>query len=108
MSDEASIARRVKRAIVEALHLEVVPHEIPDNETIFGDGLGADSIATLEIIFALEEKFGIEVDDEGLRVELFDSVRTLTEYVKRKQTGISVSLENVLASTADEVPSSKA
>lgn len=77
--------RRVKRVIVEALHLDVDPDEIPDDETIFGGGLGADSTAALEVLFAVEEEFGIEVEDEDLRVEMFDSVSTLKDYVLRKR-----------------------
>jgi acyl carrier protein len=79
----------VKEVIVRALHLQVAPDEIPDDETIFGGGLGADSTATLEIVFAVEEAFGIEVEDEDLRVELFDSVRSLTDYVRRRQAEVS-------------------
>ena len=89
MSDDADIRRRVKEVIVRALDLQVDPEEIPDDEVIFAGGIGADSTATLEVIFAIEEEFGIEVDDEDLRVELFDSVGTLAEYVKRKQEEIA-------------------
>ncbi len=89
MSDDAGIRRRVKEVIVRALGLQADPEEIPDGEAIFAGGIGADSGATLEVIFAIEEEFGIEVDDEDLRVELFDSVGTLAEYVKHKQEEIA-------------------
>ena len=79
-----SITRRVKQALVQALGLDVNPDEIDDNEPLFGEGLGADSITSLEIVFALEEEFGFEVDDEDLQVELFDSVRTLSQYIAEK------------------------
>ncbi|MBT3274719.1 MAG: acyl carrier protein [Spirochaetales bacterium] len=81
MPDEASIKQQVKQTIVKALQLEVDPDEIPDDEALFGEGLDADSIATLEIVFALEQEFDIEVEDEELRVELFASVQSLVTYV---------------------------
>ena len=84
MPDREDISRQVKDVIVEALGLQIDPEEISDDEVIFGDGIGADSTATLEIIFAIEDRFHIEVEDEDLRVELFDSVRTLTDYVDHK------------------------
>ncbi len=84
MQDTTSIAQRVRQAIVQALQLDIEPDAIADDEPLFGEGLGADSIATLEIVVALEEEFGFKVDDEDLRVELFDSVRTMTQYVKEK------------------------
>ena len=84
MIDETSIKQQVKQTIVQALRLDVDPDEIPDDEALFGEGLDADSVATLEIVFALEQEFGIEVEDEELRVELFDSVNSLVTYVVDK------------------------
>ena len=84
MPDGTDIIRRVKEVIVKALNLQVASEEIPDDESLFGGGMGLDSTATLEIIFAVEEEFGFEVDDDELRVELFDSVRTIAEYVGGK------------------------
>ena len=48
-------------------------------------GLELDSVVTLEIIVGLEEEFGIEVRDEDLRVELFDSVKALADYVRQQK-----------------------
>ena len=84
MIDQQEVRRRVKQAIVDALGLQIDPHAIPDDEVIFGGGMGADSTAALEVVFAIEEAFGIEVDDEELRVDLFDSVSSLTNYVQRR------------------------
>ena len=89
MNETAQIAQRVKKIIVKSLELDIESHEIGDDESLF-EGIGADSIAALEIIFALEEEFGIEVDDEDLRVELFDSVSVMSRYIadvlKNKQS----------------------
>ncbi len=78
------IAQRVKQALVQGLQLKINPEDIADDESLFGEGLDADSIAALEIVFALEEEFGFEVEDEELRVDLFDSVRTLTSYIEQR------------------------
>ncbi len=82
----SGIKDQVKQTIVRALGLEIRPEELADDEVLFGRGLGADSVATLEIVFALEEEFNIEVEDEELRAELFDSVKSLVDYVERKVT----------------------
>ena len=87
MLDDAAIRQRVKAVIVEALKLEIEPEAIADNGVLFGGGLGADSTATMEVLFAVEETFGIEVGDEDLRPDLFDSVSSLCNYVKRKLDG---------------------
>ena len=77
-----SIEHRVKQVIIRTLSLEVDAEEIDDEDELFGGGLGINSMATIEIIVGLEEEFGIEVPDEELRVELFDSVKTMADYVR--------------------------
>ena len=77
-----SIEHRVKQVIIRTLSLEVDAEEIDDEDALFGGGLGLNSMATIEIIVGLEEEFGIEVPDEDLRVELFDSVQTIADYVR--------------------------
>ena len=73
---------RVKRVIVQVLELQIEPGEIGDDDQLFGGGVGLNSMATIEIIVGLETEFGIRVKDEDLRVELFDSVRSMSDYVK--------------------------
>ena len=77
-----SIEHRVKQVIIRTLSLEVDADEIDDEDELFGGGLGINSMATIEIIVGLKEEFGIEVPDEDLRVELFDSVQTMADYVR--------------------------
>lgn len=84
MSHTGTLEERVRAVIVEALELDVKPRDLPADEPLFGDGMGADSIAALEIVFALEREFDIQITDEELRVELFDSVQALAEYVDQK------------------------
>ncbi len=77
-----SIEYRIKQVIIRMLSLEVDADEIDDEDQLFGGGLGINSMATIEIIVGLEEEFDIEVPDEDLRVELFDSVQTMADYVR--------------------------
>lgn len=79
-----TVAERVKQTIVRSLGLEIDPVELADDEVLFGSGLGADSEATLGVVFALEAEFGIEVEDEELRVELFATIQSLVDYVEGK------------------------
>jgi len=43
-----------------------------------------DSLAILELIVDLEKRFGIEVEDEDVTAEAFDSLASLTELVRSK------------------------
>ena len=84
MRSAEGVSVRVKRAIIESLELEVRESDIADDEVLFGGGMGLDSIGVLQVVFGLEREFGIEVTDDELRVELFDSIETVTEYVESK------------------------
>ena len=83
MSEREEIRKRVKRTIAVTLGLDVDPEEIPDDEPLFGEG-GASSIASLELIAALEEEFGFEIDDEELRIELFETSDAIVDFVVAK------------------------
>jgi len=90
---------RIKQLIVGTLGLEVAPEEIPDDETFFGDGTEIDSIAALEIIVAVEEEFGITVEDDELTADLFDSVATLEAYVAERLAAEQPRQEQTAANT---------
>ena len=85
MKNKESLEFKIKQLIVDTLKLQIDPVEIGDDEILFDGSLGVDSIATLEIIFAVEKEFGINVSDEDLRVDLFVNVKTLADYIKRKK-----------------------
>ena len=59
MSD---IADRVKKIVVE--HLGVDEEKVTDSAS-FIDDLGADSLATVELVMSFEEEFGCEIPDDA-------------------------------------------
>jgi acyl carrier protein len=73
----------LKRLIVEALVLEdISPDEIESEAPLFVEGLGLDSIDALELAMALEERFGVKIeDDPDENRRIFASVRSLAEFV---------------------------
>lgn len=79
-----AIITRVKEIIIDSLQLDIEPRDIEDEELLLGGQLGLDSVSTLELTQSLEEEFNIEVEDEELTPELFESAKALAEYVQRK------------------------
>ena len=76
----------IKRLIVEVLGLEDVrPEDIGDEQPLFNEGLGLDSIDALELGVALRKRYRIrlEPNDVGVR-EYFRSVATLCQLVERQ------------------------
>ena len=85
MSNEeelAEIRKKLKKLLVESLSLEGVdPEKIKDDEVLFNEGLGLDSLDAVEIVVLLQRNFGLNIKDitEGMKV--LYSIETLTNYV---------------------------
>lgn len=54
------------------------------NDDSFLDKGIIDSTGIMEVIFFLEEEFGVQVDDEDMVPENLDSVKNIVAYVERK------------------------
>ncbi len=79
---------QIRKLIIEKLRLEdVAPEDISDEEPLFGEGLGLDSIDALELVVALEKEFGIKIDDEEVGVTAFRNISSLASYVQEKTKG---------------------
>lgn len=73
------IEGKVKEIIVEQLGVDEGQVK---NEASFIDDLGADSLDTVELVMAFEEKFDIEIPDED--AEKMRTVGDAVEYLKSK------------------------
>ena len=74
MSD---IESQVKEIIAE--QLDVKPEDVADAKT-FQDDLGADSLAIVELVLALEERFDVKIPDD--EVDKIKTVGDAISYVK--------------------------
>jgi acyl carrier protein len=72
----------LKTLIIETLKLEdVQADEIVDDEPLFRDGLGLDSIDALELTVALEKRYKLSIPDEEVGKKAFASINTLASFV---------------------------
>ena len=77
MSDTSE---RVKKIVVE--HLGIDENKVNDAAS-FIDDLGADSLDTVELVMAFEEKFGIEIPDDA--AETIQTVQNAIDYIQSKK-----------------------
>ena len=76
----SNVEDQVKKIVVE--HLGIEESKVnPDSKFI--DDLGADSLDTVELVMAFEEKFGIEIPDDA--AETIQTVKDAIEYIESKQ-----------------------
>ena len=65
----------LKEKIIKNLNLEYVSvSDIDDNDVLFGDGLGLDSIDALELIVLLDKDYGIKITDPKEGKAIFLSI----------------------------------
>jgi len=74
-----SLFEEIQEVICE--QLKAKPEEVRP-ETSFIEDLGADSLDTVELVMALEDKFNIEIPDEG--AEGMNTVEDVVRYVAKK------------------------
>lgn len=84
MSD---LRTELKKSIIEQLNLEELSiEEINNDDALFGDGLGLDSIDALELIVLLEKDYGIKLTDPDQGKEIFVSINKMAAYIETHRT----------------------
>jgi len=83
-----NVVQRLKRVIVEDLNLEeITPDEINDNEPLFGEGLGLDSLDAVELVVVVKRHFGVEIKDMSEGRDAFASINALTKFIEERMEG---------------------
>ena len=88
MSDlPPDLTLEIKLLIIDALGLEDISAQDIDNEqTLFGEGLGLDSVDALELGLAIQKKYGIKIDADAKDTrDHFSNVASLAAFVTAKQ-----------------------
>ena len=76
----------LKVQIIEQLSLQhLKPEDIGDDQPLFVEGLGLDSIDALELIVLLQQQYNIKLNNAEDGPKVFQSVRTMAEYIKSQQ-----------------------
>ncbi|SFJ47622.1 phosphopantetheine-binding protein [Myroides guanonis] len=81
------LKKELKVKIIEVLNLEDIElSEIGDQDALFGDGLGLDSIDALELIVLMDKDYGIKLSDPKEGREIFQSIETMAAYIAAHRT----------------------
>ncbi|GAA3982373.1 phosphopantetheine-binding protein [Mucilaginibacter dorajii] len=79
----AELKEKLKVQIIQFLNLtDLTPADIKDDEPLFGDGLGLDSIDSLELIVLLKREYGVNIQDPKEGRKVLVDVNTMAAYIK--------------------------
>ena len=83
----STLHTEIKQLIIDALGLEdISTQDIGDDQTLFGEGLGLDSVDALELGLAIQKNYGIKIDADATDTrDHFSSVASLAAFVTAKQ-----------------------
>jgi acyl carrier protein len=81
-----SLKQQLKELLVQELNIEdLTPEQIEDDDLLFGDKLGLDSIDAVEIVFFVEQNFGIAMKDMKEARPALQSVETLAAFIEARK-----------------------
>ena len=85
--ETTELKEQLKRQIIQFLNItDLTPADIKDNEPLFGDGLGLDSIDSLELIVLLKKEYGIDIKDPREGRKVLVDVATMADYIQANAT----------------------
>ncbi len=85
MSD--TLKQEIKQLIIDSLDLEdITADEIINDEPLFIEGLGLDSIDALELGLAIKKRYDVKIDANSEQTkQYFSSVNALAEFIQQNK-----------------------
>jgi acyl carrier protein len=80
-----SLKNQLKEIIIQELDLaDFQPHDIQDDDLLFGDKFGLDSIDAVELVFQVKANFGVEIRDMKEGRPALQSVNSLADFIEKR------------------------
>jgi len=81
----ANFRRDFKANLIDWLQIEdKTPNDIVDDQPLFGEGLGLDSLDAVEIVIMLQRKYNINQREVDEKREVFATFATLSDFVQER------------------------
>ncbi len=84
---DTTLKMKLKQLIIKELNIQhIAPEEMTDDEPIFSDRLGLDSIDAVEVVYLVEKNFGIAIKDMKEARPALQSITTLAEFIEARRS----------------------
>ena len=81
-----TLKTQLKKLIVEDLNLtDIRPEDIGDDDPLFGDKFGLDSIDAVELVFQLKAHFGVEIKNMKEGRSVLQSINSLSAFIEKRR-----------------------
>jgi acyl carrier protein len=78
------IEEKLRSFLIQNFVLSDQLDQLSAEDSLLENGI-IDSTGILELVFFVEDQFGIQIDTSEVLPENFDSIRALSAYIQRKQ-----------------------
>lgn len=80
------LTQELRKELIKQLNLEdMLPANFDENTPLFGEGLGLDSIDSLELVVLMDRNYGLKLKDPKEGRHVFYSIRTMAEYIHKNR-----------------------
>jgi len=81
-----TLKSQLKKLIVEDLNLaDIRPEDIGDDDPLFGDKYGLDSIDAVELVFQLKAHFGVEIKNMKEGRSVLRSINAIADFIEKRR-----------------------
>ena len=81
------LKNELKNILVRDLKLQDIgPEDIDDNEPLFGEGLGLDSLDAVELVVLIKKHYGVHIKDMEEGKAAFVSINGLADFINERRS----------------------
>ncbi len=82
-SENQALKRELKQLIVSACNKDMVPDDVADDAPLLGETsvLGLDSLDVLQVNVALQQRYGVRIEDGKHARRVMKSINALADFV---------------------------
>ncbi|MDP8266552.1 MAG: phosphopantetheine-binding protein [Candidatus Aceula meridiana] len=90
INNRAEVINSMKEELIKRLNLPYKPEDMHEDISLFGAGLGLDSLDALEVVLCVEHCFGIKIPENN--ISILRSINTLADYVIEQKERMKVTV----------------